>query len=201
MLDDFLQTLQYGPPVVAYVFVAFAAGIEYLVPPLPGDTVALFAVAMAVRAELNWVLVYLSLTVGAVAGGLVAWAFGVWLDEHEDDWPAVFRRPSAERTLAAVRRGYGKYGAAYLVMNRFLPALRAFFFVGAGLSGMNAGAVVLYGGLSAALWNAGLLGIGYALGKNWEALRTFFETYTAATMGIVAAVILVWLLRAALRRA
>ncbi len=201
MLDDFLHTLQYGPPVVAYLLVAVAAGIEYLVPPLPGDTVALFAVAMAVRAELNWVILYVCLTLGAVAGGLVAWAFGVWLDEHQDDWPAIFRRPSTERTLAAVRRGYDKHGAAYLVMNRFLPALRAFFFVGAGLSRMSAGAVVLYGGLSAALWNAGLLAIGYGLGKNWEALQGFFATYTTATMGIVAAAALVWLLRATLRKA
>ena len=200
MLDDFLQTLQHGPPVVAYVLVAFAAGIEYLVPPLPGDMVTLFAVAMALRAELNWFLLYIFLILGAVGGSLVAWAFGVWLEEHEDHWPAVLRRPAATRALAAVRRGYEKYGAAYLLINRFLPALRAFFFVGAGLSRMSAGAVILYGGLSAALWNAALLAIGYGLGKNWEALRAFFETYTAASMGIVAAVVLVWLLQTALRK-
>ena len=186
---------------MAYLLVAFAAGIEYLVPPLPGDTIALFAVAMAVRAELSWLLLYVFLTLGAVAGGLVAWGFGVWLAEHENDWPGIFDRPATQRTLAAVRRGYEKHGPAYLLANRFLPGLRAFFFVGAGLSGMRAGAVVLYGGLSAALWNAGLLGIGYELGKNWEALQSFFETYTAATMGIVAAVAFVLIVRALLRTA
>jgi membrane-associated protein len=73
----------------------------------------------------------------------------------------------------------------YLVVNRFLPALRAFFFVGAGMSRMNVGPVIVFGGISAALWNALLMGIGYAVGNNWDVLRDLAERYAVATLILV----------------
>jgi membrane-associated protein len=73
----------------------------------------------------------------------------------------------------------------FLVVNRFLPALRAFFFVGAGMSRMNVGPVIVFGGISAALWNALLMGIGYAVGNNWDVLRDLAERYAVATLILV----------------
>jgi membrane protein DedA with SNARE-associated domain len=185
MLDEFLHTLEHGPEYSAYVLVAAAAAIEYVFPPIPGDTIALFAVALAVRAQLHWVFVYLAMTFGALLGGLAAWGFGVWLANHEDSWPSFLRTPGATRALDAVRRGYEQHGAMYLAVNRFLPALRAFFFVGAGLSRMSAGRVIVFGGISAALWNALLMVLGYAVGNNWEALRELAERYAAATLVLI----------------
>ena len=193
MLEEFLHRLEHGPPILAYAMVMVAAGIEYVVPPLPGDTIALFAVALAVRARLNWLLLYAFMTAGALSGGLTAWGFGIWLASNEDRWPSVLRRPGAQRALAAVRRGYAKYGPVYLAVNRALPALRAFFFVGAGLSRMSPWAVIVWGGLSAALWNAGLLALGYALGNTWEALERIYQRYTFATLTAIALVVLVLL--------
>ncbi|MFA9469928.1 MAG: DedA family protein [Deltaproteobacteria bacterium] len=185
MLDEFLHTLEHGPQYWAYALVVAAAAIEYIFPPVPGDTVALFAVALAVRAQLSWVLVYLSMTLGALLGGLAAWGFGVWLANHEESWPSFLKTPGATRALDAVRRGYDQHGAMYLVANRFLPALRAFFFVGAGVSRMNVGPVIVFGGISAALWNALLMGIGYAVGSNWDVLRDLAERYAVATLILV----------------
>lgn len=195
MLDEFLHTLEHGPPLLAYALVMVAAGIEYVLPPLPGDTIALFAVALAVRAHLNWLLLYAFMTAGALSGGLAAWGFGLWLASHEDRWPAMLRRPGAERALAAVRRGYARYGPVYLAVNRALPALRAFFFVGAGLSRMGAWAVIVWGGLSAAIWNAGLVALGYTLGNNWKALEQIYQRYTFATLTAIALVAFLWLAR------
>jgi membrane protein DedA with SNARE-associated domain len=185
MLDEFLHTLEHGPQYWAYALVVAAAAIEYVFPPIPGDTVALFAVVLAVRAQLHWVFVYLAMTLGALLGGLAAWGFGVWLANHEDSWPSFLKTPGATRALDAVRRGYEQHGAMFLAVNRFLPALRAFFFVGAGLSRMSAGPVIVFGGISAALWNALLMALGYAVGNNWEALSELAERYTAATLILI----------------
>jgi membrane protein DedA with SNARE-associated domain len=185
MLDEFLHTLEHGPQYWAYALVAAAAAVEYVFPPIPGDTVALFAVALAVRAQLHWVFVYLSMTLGALLGGLGAWGFGLWLANNEDSWPSFLKTPGATRALDAVRRGYEQHGGMYLVVNRFLPALRAFFFVGAGLSRMSAGPVIVFGGISAALWNALLMGLGYAVGNNWDVLREVAERYAAATLILI----------------
>ena len=185
MLDEFLHTLEHGSLFWAYALVAAAAAIEYVFPPIPGDTVALFAVALAVRAQLHWAIVYLSMTLGALLGGLAAWGFGVWLANHEESWPSFLKTAGATRALDAVRRGYAQHGAMYLAANRFLPALRAFFFVGAGLSRMNAVPVIIYGGISAALWNAILMGVGYAVGNNWDVLRDLAQRYAVATLILI----------------
>ena len=189
MLDEFLHTLEHGPQYWAYALVVAAAAIEYVFPPVPGDTVALFAVALAVRSQLSWVFVYLSMTLGALLGGLAAWGFGVWLANHEESWPSFLKTPGATRALDAVRRGYDRHGAMYLVANRFLPALRAFFFVGAGVSRMNVGPVIVFGGISAAIWNALLMGIGYAVGSNWDVLLDLAERYAVATLILVVIVV------------
>ncbi len=185
MLDEFLHTLEHGPQQWAYALIVAASAVEYVFPPLPGDTVVLFAVVLAARAQLNWLLVYALMTLGAMGGGLIGWAFGLWLANHEDHWPRFLKRPGALRALDAVRRGYERNGPMYLAANRFLPALRAFFFVGAGLSRMGAWSVILLGGLSAALWNALLLGAGYAVGHNWDAMRDLMERYTTATLFVI----------------
>jgi membrane protein DedA with SNARE-associated domain len=185
VLDEFLHTLEYGPQYWAYALVAAAAAIEYVFPPTPGDTVALFAVALAVRAQLHWALVYFAMTLGALIGGLAAWGFGIWLANNEESWPSFLKTRGATRALDAVRRGYEQHGAMYLAANRFLPALRAFFFIGAGLSRMNAGPVIVFGGISAALWNALLMFVGYAVGNNWDVLRDLAERYAAATLILI----------------
>ena len=190
MLDEFLHSREHGSAFWADALVGAAAAIEYVFPPIPGDTFALFAVALAVRAELNWLLVYLAMTVGALAGGLAAWAFGLWLANHEDRWPSFLKTAGATRALDAVRRGYGQHGPMYLAANRFLPALRAFFFVGAGLSRMSVASVIVYGGISAALWNALLMGVGYAVGNNWDALLDLAQRYAVATLILVAIAVL-----------
>jgi membrane protein DedA with SNARE-associated domain len=128
------------------------------------------------------------MTLGALAGGLIAWAFGRWLADREEHWPSFLKSPTASRALDAVRRGYARHGGMYLTVNRFLPALRAFFFVGAGLSRMSATAVILYGGISALVWNAILMALGYAVGSNWEVLSDLAERYTAATLTLIAIV-------------
>ena len=50
---------------------------------------------------------------------------------------------------------------------------------------MNVGPVIVFGGISAAIWNALLMGVGYAVGSNWDVLRDLAERYAAATLILV----------------
>ncbi len=90
--------------------------------------------------------------------------------------------------LARFQAGYRRHGAWLLVANRFLPGVRAFFFVAAGASGIPLRKVLLYGGLSACAWNALLLAVGALAARNAADLVRFLDRYTRAAWLALAAV-------------
>lgn len=188
-----------APWPLAYVLIALSASIEYVFPPLPGDTVALFAVFLAAHKGFNVVSVFATLTAGSIAGGVVAWEAGRYLRRHEARWPAVLKTRRARHALDAVQDGFDRHGPAWLAANRFVPALRAFFFLGAGLAGMRLRAVVLYGGLSAALWNALIMLAGYTVASQWDELRTLVEQYTSIALVIAAIITVAFVVHIVLR--
>lgn len=198
-LREWMEGLE-GP--LGYLFLALSSWIEYVVPPFPGDTVALFGVFLAVSAGYSVVGVYLALTGGSIVGGVCTWGLGRWLAEREERWPRWFQREDFKERLAKVRHRYERHGNWVLAANRFVPALRAFFFIGAGLSGMPLRSVVLWGGLSAAVWNGILLAIGFAVGENLERLESIYASYSQAVLiglGVVLLLTLLWKLRGVVR--
>jgi membrane protein DedA with SNARE-associated domain len=191
-VDELRQWMEGLEGPLGYLVLAVSSWIEYVVPPFPGDTVALFGVFLAATAGYSAVWVYISLTLGSIIGGVAAWGFGRWAAGRHDRWPGFLRRPSIERGLEKVQRGFERRGNWYLAANRFVPALRAFFFVGAGLSNMSLGAVVLWGGLSAAAWNGLLLGAGFAIGENLDELEQLYRDYTRVVFGALGVALLAY---------
>lgn len=195
-MDDVVAYLQEIEGPYAYLALLLSAMIEYVVPPLPGDTFALAGIALAATAGYSPWLVHAALTAGATLGGQLAWVFGRYVRARREKSPTFLHGPRTERALEEVRRRFEKHGAAYLLANRFVPALRAFFFVGAGLANMPGWKVALFGGLSAAAWNALLLLVGWALGSNLDRLAELVRQYTWVALGIFALAIGIALWRA-----
>jgi membrane protein DedA with SNARE-associated domain len=199
MTDFLLEWLASHEGPLAYLVLGLAAALEYVVPPLPGDTITLFAIVVGGRAGYSPWLVYLAVDVGAVAGGLVAYALGRAIDpDAPPRWLAGRRTRAA---LAEVRLRFARHGAMYLALNRFVPALRAFFFIGAGLARIPAARVALWSAVSASLWNALLFGLGWAVGGSWQRLADLASTYAWVAFGVaaVAVVALALVVRARLR--
>ena len=164
-------------------------------PPLPGDTITLFGVCMAVQLGFGAAWIMVAITAGAISGSLVAYALGRWMDAHPTSLPAWARNPRTQEALAKVRRGFERRGAALLLINRFVPAMRAFFFVGAGLARMPWYQVTLYGGLSVLAWNGVILLVGVYIGREFEALAGWVEHYSVAALIVLSIVVLGWFAR------
>jgi membrane protein DedA with SNARE-associated domain len=204
MVDELLIWLSEQEGPAAYLVLALASALEYIAPPLPGDTVALFGTFLAATAGYDPLLVYLVLTGGSIGGSLVAWSFGLYIGRHESRWPRFLRGDATRGRIRRVIERFESHGAIYLSLNRFLPALRALFFVAAGMAGMRAWKVVVFGGLSAAVWNLLILLVGFGVGENWEKLASLSEGYTYASLGLIGLVALGfgvrWLIRRSGRR-
>jgi membrane-associated protein len=188
-------------PAAPFVLL-LASFVEYVFPPFPGDLLVVLGAWYAVEGILSWPLAFVAVTAGAVAGAALDYAFGRWLGPRLDAGASRRGKRAAEK-LARFEAAYRRWGSALLVANRFLPGVRAFFFVGAGMVGIPLGRVLLLGGLSAAIWNAMLLAAGALLVHNLPELLALFRGYSElawlAVVGLALAVAVVWAVRRASR--
>ncbi|HET7826729.1 MAG TPA: DedA family protein [Anaeromyxobacter sp.] len=177
---------------VAPLVLFFATLVEYVFPPFPGDLLVVLGAWYAVEGALSWPATFASVTAGALVGAWIDYRIGVVVGRRLEGRLAARSGLSAER-LARFEASYRRWGDLLLVVNRFFPGIRAFFFIAAGASRIPLAKVLLYGGISAALWNALLLAGGALFAKNAAEFVALFERYTrvAWTVVIVGAVVAV----------
>lgn len=168
------RTAAYAPAVLL-----FATFVEYVFPPFPGDLVVVLGAWYAVHGALSWPATFLWVMAGGVAGAALDHRLGAYLGRRLDRRAAERGALTAER-LARFEASYRRWGAWLLVANRFLPGIRAFLFLAAGAAGIPLRRVLLFGALSAALWNAVLLAAGALLARNLDELLELFSDYTRA---------------------
>jgi membrane protein DedA with SNARE-associated domain len=133
----------------------------------------------------------LALTAGNVAGAAIDFYLGVWARKKAHKSAEKGQKFSS--SLEALAEKLKKYGAAYIVLNRFLPGVRAFFFYAAGFSGLNIGRVLFFATISSIAWNLLIVAAGSAVGANFEKLQALALEYAKVMwilMGVVALLLL-----------
>jgi membrane-associated protein len=186
-----------GPWAPAVLFLA--TFVEHVFPPFPGDLVVVFGAWYAVQGELSWPLLLLFGTAGAVAGAWVDHRVGAWLGHRLDLRSDRSRLLPTER-LVAFEAAYRRWGLWLILLNRFMPGLRAFLFLAAGASGLPVRRVVALGALSAVAWNALLLLAGGLLANNLDELVALVDRYMKVAGALLVAAALLLVARALWRR-
>ena len=129
---------------------------------LPGDTLLFTAGLLASQGKLNIGVVLIGSFVAAVAGNQVAYAVGARLG------PSLFKPNSRLFKMEYVRRSeeyFDKYGSRTIVLARFIPAVRTFAPILAGIGSMRYRTFVTFNIVGALLWAVGVTILGYTLGK------------------------------------
>lgn len=179
------------------ILLCLSAGIEYIFPPFPGDTVTI--VGAILIPEAGWPIegVFAAVMLGSTAGAVFNWWIGRWLGDYEHKETFIHRWLSREpqrEKIETLKRRFSKHGSAYITANRFVPAFRSLFFIAAGMSNLRLRNVVFFSALSAALWNSMLLGVGYAVGYNLDRLVLLLDQYTAVVWSLLGAGVLAWVI-------
>ncbi len=144
---------------VAIVFVE--CGL--LFPILPGDSL-LFSIGLFIaRGDLGVSLLAACVILSAAAflGNVVGYEIGraIGTPLYERDGRFINRK-NFDQTHAF----FEKHGAKALVLGRFVPIVRTFITVVAGVSRMDRRHFFVWSGVGAVLWATGLTLLGYALG-------------------------------------
>lgn len=191
-LADWVEVFRELPPYVTWGALFLGAFAEYVVPPVPGDTFVLAGTVLVTAFGWSPWGVYGVAMAGALLGAAVDFQLGRWLVARGklDRLP-----PRAGDAVHRLVASFARHGPAYLVLNRFLPGVRPFFFVAAGIAEFRLPAVLLYAGISALLWNALLVGAGIALGRNIDTMDALFAQYQQVMWAIIACVIAVLVYR------
>ena len=132
---------------------------------LPGDsllfTAGLFVADGAIDAPL-WAVCGL-LVAAAVLGNVC----GYWIGRTAG--PAVFDRPRSRlfkpQHVAKTREFFDRYGNRAIVLGRFVPIVRTFITVMAGVGRMDFRRYFLYSAIGGVAWAAGVTLLGYWLGQ------------------------------------
>lgn len=182
-----------------YLVLAAAALLEYVFPPFPGDMVTLFGAFLVTRHGFSLPVTFLSVLAGSGAGAMVNFAVGARMRGPYEQG-RFLRSEKTRKHIDRVLQAFRRYGAIYVIVNRFLPAVRAVFFVAAGLAGLRPLPVLAYALLSAAAWNAMVIAVGRVLGANWERIRDLARLYSVGVWILLGVGVLGWLLVSLWRR-
>lgn len=189
-IQDYLTGIE--PSFFGYALLALGALAEYVFPPFPGDVVVVSGAVLAGTAGWSPILVILVTLVGSLLGMVLDQAFGSWVRAHDAGWRqrhALWARIG--RGLDRLLPLYRRHPKTLLVLNRFMPSVRALIFVAAGMERSPRLQVIGLGGLSALLWLLLLFLIGYLVGRDFEELSRWVERWSLAA-GIVLALALAW---------
>lgn len=177
--------------------VLFASSIlEYVFPPFPGDTVTLAgAMLVPISGTPVW-LVFGAVTLGSLAGSMLIFFLGEWLY----GWQTRHLHERSHHAFDALAQKFRRHGAAYVALNRFLPGVRSFFFIAAGVARLSWWKVALWSLVSLTAWNALVVAAGMAVGRNVPRLEALFRQYTTVVWVVLSLVVVVALARWAWKR-
>ena len=185
--------------IIAVISIAGYPGIVLLMAiesasPLPSETIMPFAGYLAGTGRFSLWWVGLAGAVGCNLGSIAVYYVGArggrLFIERYGRYVLVSRRD-----LEWADRWFARYGPATVCFTRFLPMIRTFISLPAGIARMSFLKFNVYTFLGSLPWCLGLAYLGSALGERWqETIHPYFEKFDLA-IGVVLLAALVWFLR------
>lgn len=168
---------------------------------LPGDTLLFFTGVLTLTGHFPqplWVII-LAVVVAAVLGDQLGYTIGRRTGPRvfERKESGFFSRASVERT----QHFFDRFGGAAVTVARFVPVVRTFAPVAAGVGRMRWGVFTMFNVVGAAIWATAVILLGYGLG-HIPGVADFVSSYLDLILiGIVVVSVVPVLVRAiALRR-
>lgn len=193
MFEDILSRIATFPPFWIYITLFFFAFIENVFPPSPSDVVLVIGGSLVGTGAISFIISLAVATLGSILGFMLMFYIGSTVDKkviHSGKFKYI-----PVDTLDKVETWFRKYGYFIIVANRFMPGTRAVISFFAGISNLESKKTFTLCFISALLWNAILLYLGFVFGDNVELVDKYLNTYSNIVIVITAVVILFFIVR------
>jgi membrane protein DedA with SNARE-associated domain len=145
--------------------------------PIPDEALLVFSGYLISTGRLDPVWTFITAFAGAACGISVSYWLGITLGHTAVERYGPYIHLTQER-LERVHRWFRRVGNWLLSIGYFIPGVRHFTAIVAGMSGLEfpTFAIFAYGG--AAVWVALFLTLGYVVGEQWPALVDVIQRFT-----------------------
>ncbi|MBX4199119.1 DedA family protein [Candidatus Parcubacteria bacterium] len=160
-----------------FIIVFLESGIFFA---LPGDSLLFTAGLLAATVGFNLYLLIPLIFVAGFLGGVAGYFIGVYIERLSRY--TLFRRILKEEHMQRTEAFFDKHGALAIILGRFVPIIRTFAPIAAGVARMNMSRFLRYSLISSLLWSTIVTLLGYYLGQAFPQIKDYLSYFV---VGIV----------------
>jgi membrane protein DedA with SNARE-associated domain len=169
--------------------------VETAIPFIPSEIILPLAGFVARQGEMNvWAVLILSV-VGAALGALVLYGVGAAIGlERSRRWFSHIPLVTAHDFDLAIG-WFERHGRKAVFFGRLVPGVRSLISLPAGADRMSLLAFVLLTMAGSAIWNTLLIGLGYALGAQYDLVAKYVDYINYVIYAAIVVIVLVFVVR------
>jgi membrane protein DedA with SNARE-associated domain len=195
LFHQILELFSHLEPIHYILLVFIGYLVENIFPPLPGDTMLVFAAYVFglyfTQQDILWL--YGISVLGAIVGFMIMVFIGKRFDKQ------FF----LEKNYRFANSGFmlksedlmANYGGLVVLGNRVFFGMRPVIALVSGMSGMKWYRILIYVTISSLVFNAAFLALGYLLGENWTLIESVLSKYLWFTIICLIALVGLFLFR------
>ncbi|PJJ71839.1 membrane protein DedA with SNARE-associated domain [Diaminobutyricimonas aerilata] len=173
--------------------------IETVFPPIPSEVILPLAGFLASQGRMNFVLVLVTATLGGFIGALLLYWLGRVVGE-ERSVRLLSKLPLVDREDFEKAAGWlHRHGRSAVFFGRLIPGVRSLISLPAGSTRMPLVTFTIFTVAGTLVWNGLLVGLGAALGSQYELIEQYSGVLDYVVYAAIAGV-LVWLIVRRVRR-
>lgn len=165
--------------------------LESMIAPIPSEVVMPPLGMLVQEGKFTWTGSIVATSIGSLVGSLISYYMGLVGGK-----PLVMKVGKYllinEEHLDLTHRWFEKRGSATVFVCRFIPVVRHFISIPAGMARMNIIKFCLYTLIGATLWNTFLLWLGFELGTKWEKILKYRGPIDVAIVILLVGAVIAW---------
>ncbi|MGY4884066.1 MAG: DedA family protein [Nanobdellota archaeon] len=169
---------------LGYFGIFFLMVLESMIFPMPSELVMPFAGFLISTGEMSFIFVVLFATLGSIVGSLISYYIGRYGgDKFVLKYGKYFLLN--QEHLKNTEKWFSKKGELTIFIGRFVPVVRHFISIPAGVGKMDLKKFSFYTIIGAGIWNFFLAYVGFVLGNNWERISQYSDYLSWGVLIIV----------------
>jgi membrane-associated protein len=155
-----------------FIIVFLESGIFFA---LPGDSLLFTAGLLSTGVGFNLFVLIPTIFAATLLGGIAGYFIGVYIETLQKY--SFFRRILKQEHLDKAHEFFVNHGKSAVILSRFVPVIRTFAPIAAGVGRMNKKLFFLYSVISSLLWSTGVTLAGFFLGRTFPQIKDYLSYF------------------------